>query len=95
MQKLFHSGMFRGALIATMCAATAGLAQSEGEAAQTGCLTEEQLALVGEDVDAAQAILPEQSRIIAPDSAVTQDYRTDRVNVNLDEDGIIVRVWCG
>ncbi|RKF16318.1 hypothetical protein D6850_01810 [Roseovarius spongiae] len=34
-------------------------------------------------------------RIIPPDSAVTMDYRADRLNVDIDEDGIVTRVWCG
>lgn len=95
MQKTFLSGLLCGALIATLGTTTAGLAQSDDDDAQTSCLTDEQMALVGEDGDSAQAILPELSRIIPPDSAVTQDYRPERVNVDLDEDGTIIRVWCG
>lgn len=34
-------------------------------------------------------------RYIAPGDAVTQDYRIDRLNVELGEDGRIVRLRCG
>jgi hypothetical protein len=34
-------------------------------------------------------------RIIPPNSAVTMDHRPDRLNVDLDEKGIITRIWCG
>lgn len=34
-------------------------------------------------------------RYIAPGDAVTQDYRIDRLNVELGEDGRIVRFRCG
>lgn len=61
----------------------------------TACLSEEQKALVGQNETAARAILPEISRIIPPNSAVTQDFRPDRVNVDLDETGTVTRVWCG
>lgn len=34
-------------------------------------------------------------RFIAPGSAVTQDYRPDRLNVTLDAQGRIARLGCG
>jgi hypothetical protein len=34
-------------------------------------------------------------RYIAPGDAVTQDYRIDRLNVELGEDGRIARLRCG
>lgn len=34
-------------------------------------------------------------RPIAPGQAVRHDHRTDRVNVDVDADNRIIRVWCG
>ncbi len=34
-------------------------------------------------------------RIIPPNSAVTLDHRPDRLNVDVDDNGIITRIWCG
>jgi len=34
-------------------------------------------------------------RIIPPNSAVTMDHRPDRLNIDIDEDGVITRIWCG
>lgn len=34
-------------------------------------------------------------RPIAPGQAVTREYRADRINVELDRDNRIVRVYCG
>lgn len=34
-------------------------------------------------------------RVIAPGQAVTQDYRTDRLNIEADSGGVVVRVSCG
>ncbi|MEP0707596.1 MAG: I78 family peptidase inhibitor [Parvibaculum sp.] len=37
----------------------------------------------------------ETIRVIRPDEAVTQDFRTDRLNVELDADDNITRIYCG
>ncbi len=34
-------------------------------------------------------------RILPPGSAMTMDHRVDRLNVDLDEEGVIKRIWCG
>jgi hypothetical protein len=34
-------------------------------------------------------------RIIYPDTAITQDYRPERLNVDVNIDGDIARLWCG
>lgn len=34
-------------------------------------------------------------RIIRPNSAVTMDYRAERLNVDVDANGMVTRVWCG
>ena len=47
----------------------------------------------GADTDFSQHA--ETVRVIPPNSAVTMDHRPDRLNVDLDEDGLIVRIWCG
>ncbi|KAL6868816.1 hypothetical protein ACO1O0_000137 [Amphichorda felina] len=39
--------------------------------------------------------LPEKHRIIAPGSKVTRDFRADRLNVHVDETGIVSHVTYG
>jgi len=34
-------------------------------------------------------------RVIKPGQAVTMDFRADRLNVEVDEQGVIVRISCG
>lgn len=34
-------------------------------------------------------------RPISPGQPVTMDHRPDRINLDLDGDGVIVRIWCG
>ncbi len=50
---------------------------------------------VGQPVSTIQAALPERSRVLGPDGLATQDYRIDRLNVFVDEGGIIQRLTCG
>lgn len=50
---------------------------------------------IGQPVSAIQAALPERSRVLGPDDIATQDYRIDRLNVYVDDAGIIQRLTCG
>lgn len=34
-------------------------------------------------------------RLIYPDTAITRDYRRERLNLDLSEAGVILRPWCG
>lgn len=34
-------------------------------------------------------------RVIRPGDAVTEDYRPDRLNLDLDANDVILRPWCG
>ena len=34
-------------------------------------------------------------RILPPGSAMTMDHRPDRLNMDVDEGGLITRIWCG
>jgi hypothetical protein len=34
-------------------------------------------------------------RLLGPDTPMTMDYRTDRLNVDTDGAGRITRIWCG
>ena len=34
-------------------------------------------------------------RLIPPGTAVTMDHRPDRLNVDLDENDVITKIWCG
>ena len=50
-------------------------------------------ALVGQNVHTIP--LPGHVRVIGPDTIVTFDYQTDRMNVAHDAGGTITRVYCG
>ena len=51
--------------------------------------------LVGQDAAILRELdLPGTTRVVKPGMALTQDYRPDRLNISIDEDGLINRVWC-
>ena len=53
-------------------------------------------ALIGQPRNALEGMdMPERTRIISPHDMITEDFRPDRLNISLDKDGRISRVWCG
>ncbi|MEM7089618.1 MAG: I78 family peptidase inhibitor [Pseudomonadota bacterium] len=50
---------------------------------------------IGQPVTSIQANLPERARVLGPDGIATQDYRIDRLNVFVNEAGVIQRLTCG
>ncbi|WP_299850719.1 I78 family peptidase inhibitor [uncultured Roseovarius sp.] len=34
-------------------------------------------------------------RVVPPGSVMTMDHLADRLNVDLDETGVVTRLWCG
>ena len=50
--------------------------------------------LIGQPQEAAQEV-PDPKRVIPPNTAITKDYRLERTNIDLDDEGIITRIWCG
>jgi len=51
--------------------------------------------LVGHGIAAVTLPADVLLRIIQPSDAVTMDFRVDRLNFELDADGVIARVSCG
>ncbi|WP_371169518.1 I78 family peptidase inhibitor [Aliiroseovarius sp. 2305UL8-7] len=59
------------------------------------CGKDRLLGLVGQDAAILREVeLPATTRVVQPGMALTQDYRPDRLNVSIDDDGKIDRVWC-
>lgn len=67
----------------------------EQSAVASACLSEEQKAVVGQPFAQSRPVLPADVRIIPPNSLYTQEYKPQRVNVDVTEDYTITRVWCG
>lgn len=79
-----------GIVMAFVICASAASA-SENDTCGAGALE----TLLNQPLETVETQLPETARILPPGSVMTQDFRPDRLNVNLDEDGVIVRIWCG
>ena len=63
---------------------------------QAACRADEFQSLVGrthEDLLTTRILGP--VRIIRPDQAVTMDFIAARLNIVLDEDEVVTRVYCG
>lgn len=62
----------------------------------TLCGADQQQDLIGKTETALKGIsFDGPVRIIHPGTAVTKDYRTNRINFDIDENGIITRIYCG
>ena len=62
------------------------------DAADDLCGASQYQQLVGTNV--AAVTVPEGTRVIGPDTIVTQDLRADRLNFRTDADGVITSVEC-
>ena len=52
--------------------------------------------LVGRNDDVLAAMtLPAGTRLIYPGAPVTEDFRPERLNIDIDQSGTITGVWCG
>ena len=75
--------------------AAGGTTLVAADAVAYACLSDEQRALVGQPISEAMPVLPENARILRPDSLFTQDYRPNRINADVDGKEIVTRIWCG
>ena len=59
------------------------------------CGAHKTIKFVGQPISEVQPELPENTRMIRPEDVVTQDYNTARMNVAINESGIITKIDCG
>ncbi|MEQ9243448.1 I78 family peptidase inhibitor [Roseovarius indicus] len=84
----------RFATLAVALAALGACVPADGqEDGAPSCGAEALQPLVGTPV--AEHDFAEGARIIPPGTAVTMDYRSDRLNVETDDAGVITRIYCG
>lgn len=84
-------GIVAGLLMLAACAPQAGPASPPGP---DECGAAALSSLIGAPAAAAPAP-SETVRVIRPGDAVTLDYRAERLNVEIGEDGRIERLRCG
>lgn len=72
------------------------LAACVAEPEQNACGAAGMQDLVGRDKSVlAVMTFPAGTRVLEPGTAVTEDYRSDRLNIDVDARGAITGVWCG
>ena len=82
---------FLGAIFATL----GGCVAHSGQEPTDSCGAEGLKDLVGQNAEVLSEIaLPENRRLLRPGMAYTMDYQPDRLNISIDEDGLIDRIWC-
>lgn len=63
---------------------------------ESACGAAGMLDLIGRDDDVLAAMtFPQGTRLIYPGTPVTEDFRADRLNIDIDRTGRITGVWCG
>lgn len=90
----------RKLLIAMSVAALAGCVpdekSAEPDASALNCGKAELAHLVGDPVESYDfKALDQDVRILPPGSVMTMDHRPDRLNVDVDGEDRITRLWCG
>ncbi len=63
-------------------------------ASYDGCGAYELRPYLGSPADSLPS-LPEGARRILPGARITLDYNPERLNVDIDSEGNVARLWCG
>ncbi|QYX56176.1 hypothetical protein K1T73_14070 [Roseovarius sp. SCSIO 43702] len=92
-----RSVLLAGAALMALSACQTGEDDSDATGPeQDACGASQYADRIGTDHEQYDFTAPDRPlRIIPPDSAVTLDHRPERLNVDIDEDGKITRIWCG
>lgn len=89
---LFAATALLGLILLSGCAAEEA---NPVNAADDACGAGGYQSLVGQPLAAVTMPASLKSRVIQPGDLVTQDYVEDRLNIELDGQGTITRVFCG
>ncbi|RMQ43225.1 putative lipoprotein [Pseudomonas cichorii] len=105
-RKLLTSGFFAATALLAGCSTPSGSAPetAQSPAAHAGhgrCDAAQAQSAVGQQASAALLAQvrtssgSNEARILGPNDMVTLEYRSDRVNINADSSGKVIRVNCG
>lgn len=85
-----------GAILATACTPEEDNLNINDRSTPYSCAEMIELELKGVDVNSIdKALLPAQTRIVEPGSVITMDHIPTRLNLIVDNKGIISRAYCG
>ncbi|HEY9037327.1 MAG TPA: I78 family peptidase inhibitor [Roseovarius sp.] len=84
------------ALVLAACQPSAGNDPVASSSDRDACGASAYWDRVGKDYTAYDFGAPDRPvRILGPDTAMTMDHQTQRLNVDIDNAGKITRIWCG
>lgn len=88
-----RSFLFPAIALLIACAPTSK--DPEGTPASRTCDASSYSEIIG--LDLAEVTLPAdlEQRVIRPGSAITMDFRANRMNIDVSHSGRILRIWCG
>lgn len=80
-----------------LCAGIAGCSETESAASsgEDSCGAAAYQSQIGHAVGDLELTPGAKLRIVGPGQAMTMDYRADRMNIETDSAGQILRVFCG
>ncbi|SPF75104.1 hypothetical protein ALP8811_00088 [Aliiroseovarius pelagivivens] len=81
--------------LAMIFATLSGCVANSGQEPHGSCGAGDLMYLVGQNAEVLTDLdLPENRRVLQPGMAYTMDYQPDRLNISIDENGLIDRIWC-
>ncbi|MCA0993948.1 I78 family peptidase inhibitor [Alloyangia pacifica] len=83
------------ALIAGLCTALAACSEAETKAEDDTCGAAVYQTRIGQPVEELGLTAGDKLRILGPGQPMTMDFRPDRLNIETDSTGQIMRVFCG
>jgi peptidase inhibitor I78 family protein len=92
-----RSGLVMVLLVLAGCGGPTTIIGSDGQPLVDECDARSQRGLVGDRLDdpAAVSAAAPKVRFINEGDAVTQDHQPDRLNILLDSNRVVTRVYCG
>ncbi|WP_226626986.1 I78 family peptidase inhibitor [Alloyangia pacifica] len=88
--------MGRIAIVLGLCAGLAGCSETEtGADGEDSCGAAPYQTRIGQSVEELGLTPGEKLRILSPGQPMTMDFRPDRLNIETDSTGQILRAFCG
>ncbi len=87
--------MGRIAILLGLCAGIAGCSEAETKAEDDTCGAAAYQTRIGQPVEELGLTAGDKLRILGPGQPMTMDFRPDRMNIETDSAGQILRVFCG
>lgn len=82
-------------LLGGACSAAPSDAEPDVQEGRASCGAEDFQEVVGQDLSDVSMVTDLKARILRPTTITTMDYLATRMNIAVDADGVITRIYCG